>query len=1049
MIRWFASNNVAANLLMALLLMAGTYSILQVLPLEVFPDRDVDFVNIKVFQRAAAPEDMETGVTNRIEEAIADLPYIKKLTSYSGEQSSTVSAELYVGTDSQKALNEIKSRVDALSTLPQNAERPVIEIPLRKHEVLSLVVSGDLDEKELSQVARRLRDDIVAEPGISQADIEGVRAYEIAINVSEDRLREYGLSIDSIATAIRAQSLDLSAGQVRSDSGDVLLRAKSQAYFYEQYAAIKLKTFADGSVLHLSDIASIDDGFDENAIITQFNGELAAVVNVYRVGKESAIAVSKAVNEYLEANRHRYPDSVKFGIWDDDSQIVRDRLATLLRSAWQGALLVLLMLTLFLRPTVAFWVVIGIPVCFAGAFALMAPMGITINVASLFGFIMVLGIVVDDAIVTGENIYTHFSNRKNIDGLTAAIEGTEEVARPVIFGILTTIAAFTPMVFMEGAMSTFANPIGGVVVAALFFSLVESKLILPAHLNHLKHPDPNKPHSWLHTKLEGIQVAASNGLLHFIDNVYKPILHTSLRHRYLTLLTFTCITVMAFYSFSTGLTRFTPFPRVPSTTAVAKLTMPVGTPLSVTQAAIDRIEDAVFELKDKYYNEETGHSTVNNILTTIGATGGGRNVTGSSNIGVVRFEIDLSEFEQSLSSNSALIDEWRSLIGPVAGAESLSFRSEIGHFADAIDIQLSSNDTQQIRRAIADIEAHLATFDGVFDISNNLADGKRELQITLKPEAEILGLTLENVTRQVRQAFFGNEAQRIQRQRDDVRVMVKYPLYQRSDLDRLEELLIKAPDGGEARFGDIADVRWGRSPSMIYHVDQRTAVSVTADINKDVVNQSVLNSSLQEYLQTLGPQYPGINFSLEGEAKEQSESLAETAWAGLFVALAIYTLLAIPFSSYSQPFIVMFVIPFAIVGAIAGHWIMALDLSMLSLFGMLALMGIVVNDSLVLVDWVNRRIAQGRPLVEAALEACSARFRPVLLTSLTTFAGLLPMLSSNDTQSAFLVPMATSLAFGVLFATMVTLVIVPCNYLILEDIRLLKERLKGGSEKLA
>lgn len=1041
MIRWFASNNVAANLLMALLLMAGTYSIVQVLPLEVFPDRDVDFVNIKVFQRAAAPEDMETGVTNRIEEAIADLPYIKKLTSFSGEQSSTVSVELFLGTDSQRALNEIKSRVDALSTLPQSAERPVIEIPLRKHEVLSLVVSGELDEKELSHIARRLRDDIVAQAGISQSDIEGVRAYEIAINVSEERLREYGLTIDAIASAIKAQSLDLSAGQVRSNSGDVLLRAKSQAYFYDQYAAIKLKTFADGSVLHLSDVASIDDGFDENAIITRYNGDLAAVVNVYRVGKESAIAVSQAVNDYLDNNRHRYPDNVKFGIWDDDSQIVRDRLATLLRSAWQGALLVLLMLTLFLRPTVALWVVIGIPVCFAGAFALMSPMGITINVASLFGFIMVLGIVVDDAIVTGENIYTHFSNRKGIDGLTAAIEGTEEVARPVIFGILTTIAAFTPMLFMEGAMATFANPIGGVVVAALFFSLVESKLILPAHLNHLKHPDPDKKHSWLYRKLESIQVAASDGLLRFVANIYQPILHRSLRHRYLTLLAFICVTVMTFYSFSTGLTRFTPFPRVPANTAVAKLTMPVGTPLHITQAAIERIEDAVFVLKEKYHNETSGHSTINNVLTTIGASGGGRNVTGSSNVGVVRFEIDLSEFEQSLASNSALIDEWRKLIGPVAGAESLSFRSEIGHFADAIDVQLSSNNTQQIRKAIAEIETELATYDGVFDISNNLADGKRELQITLKPEAEILGLTLENVTRQVRQAFFGNEAQRIQRLRDDVRVMVKYPLYQRSDLDQLEELLINTPNGGEARFGDIADIRWGRSPSMIYHVNQQTAVSVTADINKDVVNQNVLNATLQSYLKTLSAKYPAIQFSLEGEAKEQSESLAETAWAGLFVALAIYTLLAIPFSSYSQPFIVMAVIPFALVGAIAGHWIMGTDLSMLSLFGMLALMGIVVNDSLVLVDWVNRRVAAGKSPVNAALEAGSARFRPVLLTSLTTFAGLTPMLSSNDTQSAFLVPMATSLAFGVLFATMVTLIIVPCNYMILEDISRFKRRL--------
>ena len=1036
MIEWFARNSVAANFLLLFILTCGFYATSTNIPLEVFPATELDIVNVSVTQRAATPEDMESGVTNRIEEAVADLPYIDELKSRSSEQSSVVSVYLVAGTDTQKALNEVKSRVDALSNLPETAERPVIEVPLMTQEVLSLVIYGQLDEHEIAAIARKVRDDVVRIPGVSQADIEGIRPYQISIEISPEILRSYQLSLKDVADAIDRQAIDLSAGQLRSARGDVLLRTKNQAYNFEDYHKIVLKRFEDGSVITLGQIATITDGFDENPIITQFNGQKAAMINVHRVGKESAIAISDAVRHYIDTERNRYPSTVTFDIWDDDSRIVRERLNTLLNSGWQGAILIAILLTLFLHPTVALWVVVGIPVCFAGALALFPPMGLTLNVISMFSFILVLGVVVDDAIVTGENIYTH--RARGSEGLKAAIDGTHEVAVPVFFGIATTMLAFVPMLMLEGASSTFGNNIGIAVIATLAFSLIESKLVLPSHLSNLtiEKKATNRPMQLL----EAAQTVVSGGLDTFLTKVYQPTLRYSLKRRYVTLLAFVCTLTFVVCLSAFGWVRFSFFPVIDSEKAAAVVRFPAGTPLTITHAAINKLEQAANDMRKDYSDDEGNDGLINNIISTLGAVGGGEE-RGASNMGRVQFEVNQALIEDSGLNIHDLTKEWRERVGIIVGVEQLTYQANLFDAGSPVSVQLYGNNRDQMQLAIDEISRFLGEYEGVFDIENSLQNGKQELKIQLKPQAEILGLNLESVTRQVRNAFFGVEAQRIQRGQDDIRVMVLYPPQERENLAHLENLLILTPNGGEARFGDIADIEWSRSPSSILHSDQLRTAEVKADIDRDKVIQGVLIDEIDAYTTELLKSYPDITHSMEGEASEQKEASNALTYGLLGLLLGIYALLSIAFKSYMQPLIIMSVIPFALIGAIMGHVITGVGLSVFSIFGMLALVGVVVNDSLVLVDWINRRLAEGHPVIEVASQAGRARFRAVLLTSLTTFVGLLPILFQTSTGAQFLIPMATSLGFGILFATAITLILVPCNYLMLEDARNLKRRI--------
>lgn len=1019
MIAWFTKNHVAANLLLISIVLSGLFSLSTQIPLEVFPSFETDRISVKVTLRGSTPADVEKGVTIRIEEAVQDLEGIEQITSSSSEGSSSVSIEVETGYDARDLLADIKSRVDAINTFPADAEKPVVALDQRVREVIAVTVSSEYGEKETLEYAEKVRDDLLRLPQITQVELSGVRDYEIAVEVSQDILRQYDLSLAQISSAISRSSTDVSAGNLKTEGGEVLISSKGQAYRKDEFAQIVVKQQADGTIIRLGDIASITDDFEETPVRTRFNGKQAAFIDVYRIGPQSAIGVADAVKGYINEQQESLPQGFELSYWDDDSQIVKGRIATLTTNAIQGGILVLALLTLFLRPAIAIWVFVGIPVSFMGAFLAMPLFGVTLNIMSLFGFILVLGIVVDDAIVTGENVYTHLKTAES--GEQAAIRGTQEVATPVTFGVLTTVAAFLPLAFIEGGRGALFAQIPVVVIPVLLFSLIESKFVLPAHLKYIKLRNQKSEPS----KLERLQQRFADGFEMAIMKYYKPVLNVALKNKLATVSSFVGIFLIIVTLISSGWTKFVFFPRIPSETVRASLTFPAGTPFEVTNKYIVRMSDKAKELEDKYRDDD-GESVILNILASTGGRGG------ASNTGSVRFEITPAEERDSTIGSQQLASEWRDLIGVIPGAESITFRAEIGRSSDPIDVQLTGSTIETLEVVAEKIKQRLATYPTVFEIADSLSDGKEELQIELTDQGLALGLNRTDVLKQISNSFFGSQAQRIQRGRDDVRVMVRLPLEERRSVADLTDILIDLPDGGTVPLSHIAKLNTGKSPSSIRRVDRYRTLSVTADVEKDNTNMTVLQADLTSYLDELVQQYPGVDYTLEGEAKEQRESFGSLAWGLLFVFFIIYALLAIPFKSYLQPLIVMSVIPFGMIGAVMGHWIMGMDLTIMSLLGMLALVGVVVNDSLVLVDYINKKRSEGGDLLEAVKRAGAARFRPVMLTSLTTFIGLMPLLFEKATQAQFLIPMAVSLGFGIIFATFITLLLVPVNYMLME-----------------
>jgi multidrug efflux pump subunit AcrB len=1039
MIAWFARNHVAANLLMLTIVFLGVMALMRNTTLEVFPTIEIDVIDVSVSLRGATPEEVEKGIAVRIEEAVQDLEGIDRITSRSSEGVASVSIEVETGYDVREMLADVKSRVDAINSFPSDAERPLISSRQHVQSVITAVVAAPFSEKEVRLLAEQVRDDLLRLPGITQVSMDGVRPYEIAIEISADKLREFDLTLAQVAQAVQSSSLDISAGSIKAEGGEVLIRSTGQAYRKHDFNNIVVKTQLDGSILRVSDIATVNDGFEETQVASFFNGKRAAFIEVSRAGDQSAIQVADTVKAYIEKQQAFMPEGAELTYWGDRSSIVKKRLQTLSTNALQGGVLVILLLTLFLRPSIALWVFIGIPVCFLGAIFLLPYMNVSINVVSLFGFILVLGIVVDDAIVTGENVYTHLRHAEN--GLQAAIQGTEEVALPVTFGILTTVAAFTPLALLDGPRGEFFSAIALVVIPVLGFSLIESKFILPSHLKSIRLPKDVKNKG----KLEQFQQAFADGFEQSIVKYYQPLLKWSLANRYSCLAFFTGLLVLIITLITSGWINFTFMPRVQSEIARGSLTMPAGTPYEVTAQYIDRMTEAAFELKDEFRDELTGEPIIMDIMSVTGNSGGS---TVGSNYGRVRFQIMAPEDRHTQVSSAEIVRAWRKRIGDIPGAEALNFRAEVGRSSDPIDIQLSGNDFATLRDVSEQVKQRLATYPAVFDISDSLADGKEELQLVLKEEAFALGLTRTEVVSQVRQAFYGYQVQRVQRGRDDVRVMVRYPIAERQSVASLESVYIYTQDGRSIPLVQLAEFVPGKSPTTIYRSDRYRTVDVVADIDKDKANMTLITQDITEFLDQLLIQYPGVGYSLEGEAKEQRESFGSLFVGLLFVLFVIYCLLAIPFKSYLQPVIVMTIIPFGIIGAVIGHWIMGMNLTLLSFFGILALVGVVVNDSLVLVDFINKRIATNQESLKEAISIAGvARFRPVMLTSLTTFFGLTPLLFEKSTQAQFLIPMAVSLGFGILFATLLTLVLVPINYLVIEDIKRLMGRGNSSREE--
>jgi len=1033
MIAWFAKNDVAANILLFVIMIAGIYVALNKIPIDLFPAFEQRNVQVSMVLPGASPQETEEGITIRIEEAIQGLEGIRQITSRSQEGSASVTVEVEEGYDVRDMLDELKIRVDGINNFPVDAENLLIQVPQWRRDAIGIMLYGNYDSITLRRFAEDVRDEVAALPEISLVEVNNVLPFEISIEIPEWALRKYDLSLQDVATVLRQNSTDVSAGNLKTEGGDIFIRSRGQAYRANEFGKIPIITTQDGTMITLSDIANIKDEFEETPLRTRFNGVPAIEVEVFRSGEESIIDVTTAVREYIEYKSTQMPQGLSIDFWRDNSESIKARLDTLSKSAWQGLLLVMILLALFLRPSGAFWVCLGIPMSFMGAFLFMPVFDVSLNLMSLFAFILVLGIVVDDAIVTGENVYSHLQRGEN--SLDAAIKGTQEVAVPVTFGILTTAAAFLPLAFQTGRGSWYAA-IPYVIIPVLLFSLIESKFILPAHLKHVKARSDKKP-----SALSKVQQKIANSLEVLIEKVYQPVLAQAMRWRYATWTFMFAALVLIIGTIAAGHTKFVFFPRVQSEVATATLVMPAGTAFESTDRIVQAMTQHAKDLQEKYRDSDTGESVIRNIYSI----SGGRNST----TGRVQIDMVPPELRTLDVTTRDLVNQWRERVGQVAGAEQLNYRAEIGGWGGSpISIELKGRDTNALNELGEKLKTQLAQYSAVSDIEDSLSDGKEELQLELKPEARLLGLSLNQVASEVRQSVFGFEVQRVQRGREEVRVMVRYPLEARQSIETLEQMMIRVGPSQEVPLYQVANVFPGLSPDSILRVDRQRTLSVNADFDKQAGDLSLVLEELGTWLNQEVSAYPGTNYEMGGEARDQAESSQGLIVGSVALAILIYILLAIPFKSYSQPIIVMSVIPFGLVGAVMGHWIMGMDLTLLSFMGMLALSGVVVNDSLVLVDYTNQQRKLGVSLKEAVYTAGGRRFRPVLLTSLTTFAGLMPLLFEKSTQAQFLIPMAISLGFGILFATLITLFIVPVNYLILEDIRAYFKRYKSDMSGL-
>lgn len=1034
MIEWFARNPVAANLLMVTIVVAGLVSAARAIPLEVFPSFEIQAVNVTTVYRGSTPASVEDAVTRRIEESIYNLEGVEDISSVSSEGVSSVTAEIGASYDKRELLNDIKLRVDSLNTLPSNAERPVVSLRSDNPEVIMVAVAGDIAPRALRQNADQVRNDLLASSNITLVELLGVTDYEVSIEIQPEVLDSYNLTLEQVSLAIRQGAVDVSAGNIKTEDGDVLVRTDGQAYTRDEFARIPVITALGADPVLLGDIATIVDGFEEQPLITRFNGKPAIMIEVRRTGDQSAIGISDFVKNYISDRNARSVDGVTLAYWDDNAKILRQRLSTLVNSGVQGGILVVLLLSLFLRPAIAFWVFLGVPVSFMGAFIFMPLVGGTFNIMSLFAFITVLGIVVDDAIVTGENIYSRM--REGMEPLEASILGTKQIAIPVTFGILTTMVAFLPMAnFGANRIGYIAAQIPMVVIPVLLFSLIESKLVLPSHLSHIKPRPANAKHGWLTRTQMGISRSFEDAIVKY----YRPFLKNCLANKAIVVVTLFAVSIVITSIAATGHIRFTFFPRVESEEIFFSLAMPDTTGFETTDKHINHMASKLEELQDKYRDPDTGQSIIKHIFTTTGSSQG----TIKSSVGSVNVELYGPEERHIDIKASELANEARALIGTIPGAEKLSVIAELGRGGEPINIELSGLPVATMSRVGEAVRAQLNSYADVFDVQDTFSGGKEELNIKLTAKAHALGLDLATLANQIRAAVFGFEAQRIQRGRDEVRVMVRLPKEHRSSLNDLQRLPIQVNAMSDpVELGDLAVIEPVRSPTRLVRLNRSAIVNITADVDKKKADVPAIMRGLEMTLQEEREKNPGLAYAFKGEAEEQAENNAGLRSGSILVLLAIYTLLAIPFKSYAQPLIIMSVIPFSMVGAIFGHFLVGYNMSILSLVGMMALLGVVVNDSLVLVDYVNQKRAQGMAVLDAVLESGTRRFRPVILTSITTFAGLTPLLLDSSTQSEFLKPMAISLGFGILLATAITLIIVPVNYV-------LGHQLKHGSIGLA
>lgn len=1014
---WMTKNTVAANILMWVCLIGGVFGFMNMTK-EVFPEFELDLVTVSVAYPGASPEDVEQGIVLAVEEAISSIEGIVEVNSTANEGAASVVIEIDESEDAQAVYDRIKQEVDRITTFPGDAEVPNVSLTARKRGVVTLVVHGDTDELSLRNLAEEVRDGLLQNPGITQVDLTEIREQEIHVEVPEARLNAYGLTLQGIADNIRANVIEVSGGSISTQSGEILLRVSERRDFANEFAALPIVSPVTGTPLKLGDIATVRDGFQDIDKYATFNGKPSIEISVSRIGEQTPIGISEATQEALERIRPLMPEGIEISVVSDRSDTYKQRQELLAKNAVMGLILVMVLLTIFLDWKLAFWISMGIPIAFLGAMLFLPLFGVTFNMISMFAFIIALGIVVDDAIVAGENIYEY--RQQGMSMLDASIQGARDVAVPVTFSILTNIAAFAPLLFVPGFLGKIWGVIPLVVCTVFVVSLMEAIFILPAHLAHSKEAK-GKFHNW--------QQKFSKGFSLFIERRYTPIVQKCVEYRYLSMGVGIALMVLVISWPVSGRMGFELFPQVEADQSEVRAQLPLGS----TNEQVNLVRDRI----------------VASALKTVEATGGEQQSTGiyaSVNENNITVRTYLTPPGVRPVPTAEFTDQWRLDVGNIPGVETIRFAADSGGpgSGPAFTVQLSHRNVDTLRQASEALARELANYPMVSEIDDGFQNGKEQFSFTLKEEARRLGLSSNEIGRQVRAAFFGSEALRQQRGRNEVKVLVMRPETERSAQTDVRDLLIRTPQGSLVPLHSLVNFDDTRAVANITRRDGRRTISVTANVNPRNQAQQVQNATVQDLMPKLMADYPGLSYSFAGRQQDFSEALGGLGKGFMVALLMIYVLLAIPFKSYLQPFIVMLAIPFGIFGAIVGHLMMGYSISIVSMMGILALAGVVVNDSLVMVDHANEKVREGMSPYEAICTSGVRRFRPIMLTTISTFGGLAPMIFETSRQAKFMIPMAISLGYGILFATAITLLLVPCLYLMIDDLR----RLMGTSPGL-
>jgi multidrug efflux pump subunit AcrB len=971
---------------------------------------------------------VEESIVKRIEDRIEGVEGIDRIVATASENNGVVTAELKRGTDLSRARTDIKQEVDRITAFPEQAEEPVVTEVSNRQQALQVALYGNADKRVLKELAERVKSDLTQDPQISFIQVTGVRDYEISVEVSRETLREYGLTLGQVAQLVRQGSLDLPGGSVDTEGEEITIRTEGQNYTKSDFEDVVMISQGDGTKVRLGDLATVEDGFDENAdLITRFNGRPAAVLNVFRTGDEQVLAVEETVKRYLDEElRPSLPAGLEASIWQNNAEDLRNRLNLLIDNGLLGLFLVIIALTLFLAPRLAFWTSVGIFLSFVGTFIVMQYLGVSINLLSLFGFILSIGIVVDDAIVVGENVYAE--QEKGGNPLEAAVKGTQRVGIPVIFAVLTTCAAFTPLLFVGGTIGKFLGDIPTIVIIVLALSIVEVLFILPYHLSEGDRSEGST--NVLVQKLDEVRYWVAEKLKAFIEGPLTRALRFATGHYVVTLVGAVSLLLIAFSFVGNGYIKFQFFPAVQGKLVTAQLEMPAGTTPEETERVTRLLQRTGTETV-RALEEEAGQDLVENVYVTVGQQP--RATSGPNQAGFIPIQANVAEIsfemidpEKRDVTSQTFVDRWRENTGSIPRARSLAFTANVVSVGEPVSVELSAPDSEKLERGVEAIQDTLETFSGVFDIQSDLEQGKREVELSLKPAARTLGLTLSDLAQQVRGAFFGVEAYRLQRGQDEVRVYARLPDDQRNSIEDLSDFRIRTPTGADVPLEEVADAEIAYGPSQINRQDGRRVITVTADVDPSVTTGNEVTADLTaNALPALQQRIQGLTYGFGGQQRQQQKAQS-SLFIGFFLALfAIYALLAIPFRSYLQPLVIMSTIPFAWIGAILGHLLLGISLGLLSIFGIVGLSGVIVNDALVMLDFANEERAEGTGWEESLIHAGQARFRPILLTSLTTFLGVFPIIIEQSVQAQFLVPMAVSLGVGILFGTGVLMMIVP------------------------